>query len=586
MFATLFTVGLMRLGGWISVRLAVVVATVASVLVPAWMAPARTITVPVTMAETVDLDPTVARRGSGALGLEFPATHIAFSWRGSEDVQVVYRTGPAEPWQEAPIAHDADTRTRHFTGVLAVDRAETLEWDVRTQPGETVSELTLDYLNTLDGMRIERRVPATASAEARAPKIVTRAEWGADESLKRTSGSCRRQFHPLEQLFVHHTAGSNFDDNPKATMRAIYWYHVVRQGWCDVGYNFVVSHDGRIFEGRWARSYEPWEIHDSESKSGSPVAGAHVSGFNSGSVGVSVMGNFQTARPSPATRRALAELLAWEVDRHDLRARGSHIYRNPESGYTEKLPWIAGHRDAGSTSCPGDHLYRALPAIRRDANAVMGDGKLSTTMTVTPSATRITYGDAVTVAGTLTDQNGVPLPSRPIRTYVKEGQSDWLEGPATTSAADGSFGFALEPRANVKVAVIYDGDVDTWGSEDDTRIRVGPAVTLATEGTVDGAGVSHYPAGTTVVPFTGTVRPGHQGHSVEVRIAKLGPDGSFSPVDEGVVRIGRGGSFVFDWAVVDPGVGGTYNAHAFFPKDDDHSWGASPVVTFVIDPQP
>src|SRR3712207_8804536 len=47
-------------------------------------------------------------------------------------------------------------------------------------------------------------------------------------SLKRTSGGCVRRFFPVQQLFVHHTAGANFDRNPKATMRAIYWYHVVR----------------------------------------------------------------------------------------------------------------------------------------------------------------------------------------------------------------------------------------------------------------------------------------------------------------------------------------------------------------------
>lgn len=577
----------MGLGGRVSFRLAVVAATFASVLVPAWVAPARTISSPETLVRTVSLDPAIARRSTGALDLSFPATHIAFSWTGSEDVRIVFRTAPDEPWVEAPVAPDAGAGTRHFTAVIAVDRVESLEWDVRREPGSVITDLTLDYLNTLDGKRIERTVPATAEAEARAPDIVTRAEWGADESLKSTSGSCRRQFYPLTQLFVHHTAGSNFDDNPKATMRAIYWYHVVRQGWCDIGYNFVVSNDGRIFEGRWARSYSPWEVHDSESKSGMPVAGAHVSGFNSGSVGISVMGNFQTARPSPATRRAVAEILAWEIDRHDLRARGTHSYRNPESGQQKRLPWIAGHRDAGSTSCPGDFLYAALRSIRRDAAAVMGAGKTSTSISVAASAKRIKDGETVSVAGALTDSNGLPLASRSIRTYVKEGDRDWLEGPTATTAPDGTFGFALQPQANVRVAAIYDGDASTWGSEDAARILVAPTLSIMAEGGVtDQSGTSHYPPGTTEIRFSGAASPRHTGHSVEVRIAKLGPDGRFTRVDQGSGVLGRWGQFAVDWSVIDPGVGGTYQAHAFLPKHDDHTWGASPVVTFVIDPQP
>lgn len=502
----------MRRGGRILIRVAIVTATMASVLVPAWVAPARTISTPETMTRTVRLDLSVARRATGAVGLSFPATHIAFSWSGSEDVTILYRTDPQARWIEAPLAHDADTETRHFTGVLAVDRAEKLEWDVRKGPGAAISDLTLDYLNTLDGPRTERTVPVTAAAEARTPDIVTRAEWGADESLKRTTGSCRREFHPLKQLFVHHTAGSNFDDQPKATMRAIYWYHVVRQGWCDIGYNFVVSYDGRIFEGRWAREYSPWEVHDSESKSGKPVAGAHVSGYNSGSVGISVMGNFQTARPSPATRRALAELLAWEVDRHDLEARGMHEYRNPESGRTERLPWIAGHRDAGTTDCPGDHLYRALRSVRRDTSVVMGAGKASTSVTVTASSERVTSGDVVGVTGTLTDPDGVPLPSRPIRTYVKEGNKEWLEGPSTTTGPDGTFGVSLQPKRNVRVAAIYDGDATTWGSESSVRILVAPEIEMQPEGgALDANGIYRYPAGTSQIRFTGTVVPPTEG---------------------------------------------------------------------------
>ena len=577
----------MGLGGRISVRVAAVTATIASVLVPAWVAPARTISVPQTLARTIELDPSVARRAAGAIRLTFPATHIAFSWSGSEDVTISYRTDPDASWLEVPIAHDAETKTRHYSGVLAVDRADELEWRAETGTRAAIADLTLDYLNTVDGPRETRAIPAVAQAEARTPNIITRAEWGADESLKRTTGGCRRVFHPVQQLFVHHTAGSNFDDQPKATMRAIYWYHVVRQGWCDIGYNFVISHDGRIFEGRWARNYSPWEVHDSESKSGLAVVGAHVDGYNSGSVGISVMGNFETARPSPASRRALAELIAWEVDRHGLKAQGSHVYRNPDTGQTRKMPWVAGHRDADPTSCPGNYLYAALPATRRDATAVMGAGKTSTSVTLTASAERIDHGGSVTVAGALTDEDGIALPARKIRTYLREGKKDWIEGPSATTGADGTFALAMQPKTNLRVAAIYDGDTETWGSESDVRVLVAPIVSLTAEGALpDATGAYHYPAGTSQIRFSGGVDPSHDGRALQVRIAKLGPDGEYSRVDEGSVVLDGQSRFIFDWDVVDPGAGGSYQAHAFLPKHNDHTWSVSPVVTFVIDPQP
>jgi len=539
------------------------------------------------MARTVRLDGVLARRGAGTLKTAFPATHIAFSWAGSEDVKITYRTRPKGPWRKAPIAHDADTPTHHYTSVISVPRVSQLEWDVEAAPGATVRDLTLDYLNTLDGPRVTREIPATATADAGTPKIITRAEWGADESLKRTAGGCRRQFYPLRQMFVHHTAGSNFDERPKATMRAIYWYHVVRQGWCDIGYNFVVSYDGRIFEGRWARDYKPWEIHDSENQNGKVVSGAHVDGFNSGSVGVSVMGNFETAWPSPATRQALAKLLAWEVDRHNLQALGTHTYRNPETGYTKTLPWIAGHRDADTTSCPGDHLYSKLGAVRRDAAAVMGDGKISTSVQLTASHKTISYGDTVTVSGTLTDENGVVLPARPVRSYVKEGVKDWIAGPTTTTAHDGTFAFALQPKATLRFAAIYDGDRETWGSESEVKVRVAPLVSLQADGAIpDATGAYHYPPGTKRIRFSGGVTPRHSGHRVEVAIWKVQSDGTWGRIDEGSVDLDGDGRFVFDWSVVDPGAGGTYRAQAFLPKHDDHVRGVSPVVTFVIDPQP
>lgn len=447
--------------------------------------------------------------------------------------------------------------------------------------------VTLDYLNTLDGDRYLRRIPALAEASVDTPRVVTRSEWGADESIKSTSGGCRRTFYKPQQLFVHHTAGANFDTNPKATMRAIYWYHTVRLGWCDIGYNFVIGHNGTIFEGRWARSYAPFEHHDGESREGRIVTGAHVLGYNSGSIGISLMGNYSQVELPPAARRSLAELLAWEADRHNLAPQGSHTYRNPDTGLRKKLPYIAGHRDAGSTECPGNLVYAALPAIRRDARAAMGAGKTSTELALRPTAHTVDFGQSATFTGVLADETGATLAARPIRSYVKVPGAEWTAGPSTATGADGTYTLTITPKKNSQVIAIYDGDPTTWGADSNVAsVRVRPEVTLQAEGgTFDESGLAHYPPGTTTVTLAGTVRPRHPYLGVVLRVSKLNPDGTYTLLSRVDLVLDGSSAYRLDYALPEP-IGGTYRALTWFEGDEDHPRSPSPEILFVVDPSP
>lgn len=553
---------------------------------PAQGAPAhrtRTLSFPRTLARSFSLD------RAGAVSTAWPATHVGFSWKGDDGTGVRYRVhrvdGTVSRWRRAPENHDAERGEQHFSGVLGVGRADRVEWEVVSPPGKSIRDVRLDYMNTVDGAPVETEVPvAQKTAAATAPDIVTRAEWGADESLKSTSGSCVRQFFPVQQLFVHHTVGRNFDSNPKATMRAIYHFHTRTQGWCDVGYNFVIGWDGTIYEGRWARRYEPWEVHSSEDRAGRAVAGAHVAGYNSGSVGVSVMGNFSEAQPPPAVRRSLAELLAWEADRHDLRPRGEHTYRNPETGETRRLKYIAGHRDAGYTECPGNFLYAALPAIRKDTAAVMGDGKATSVMDAAAEPERITYGESTTVAGTLTLGDETPLAFQSLVLYTNEGGRGWTVAGTTTSGADGSFSFSLAPQADTKAFVVYDGNDETWGSQSrQLRIRVVPEVTLVPEGAVaDAFGTYHYPAGTSTARLGGTVTPPHPGRRVSVRVWEVAVDGSMTLVGKRNRRLNESSAYSAEVALPNTAPGNRYRAITWFKSDGDHASAPSPEVYFTV----
>ena len=200
------------------------------------------------------------------------------------------------------------------------------------------------------------------SAMTTRPEIVTRAQWGADESWRGGTPS----YAPVLMAFVHHTDSGN-DYTPAqapSIVRAIYAYHTKSLHWSDVGYDFLIDRYGTIYEGRYGGVTKG-------------VIGAQVLGFNTGSTGVSIMGTFVSATPPPAAVAALERLLAWKLDMHHVDPLGTGTLtcgygQKFQTGERVTFPAIAGHRQANYTDCPGSTLYALLPAIRK---AVAGIGQ-------------------------------------------------------------------------------------------------------------------------------------------------------------------------------------------------------------------
>jgi uncharacterized protein with LGFP repeats len=199
-----------------------------------------------------------------------------------------------------------------------------------------------------------RATSATTVSTSR-PRIVSRRGWGADPSLRSPCDPPRRA-RTVQMVFVHHTAGSNDYTRAESPsiVRSIYAYHTQGQGWCDIGYNFLVDRFGTVYEGRAGGI-------------NTPVRGAHAGDYNVKTVGISLMGNFEKVRPSAAMKRALTRLVAWKL---------SSYYRYPKTrariaGHTFEK--ISGHRDAMSTACPGRYAYRFLPALRRRVARMAGN---------------------------------------------------------------------------------------------------------------------------------------------------------------------------------------------------------------------
>jgi flagellar hook assembly protein FlgD len=231
--------------------------------------------------------------------------------------------------------------------------------------------------------------PPRALAGTTSPALVTRSAWRASESIRR---GAPRYANALRFAVVHHSAGSNSYTKAQsaAVVRAIQLYHVRGNGWDDVGYNFLVDRYGQVFEGRFGGIERN-------------VIGAHAQGFNTGSVGVALLGNYNAVALSTEARSALVRLLAWRLDvAHvdPLAALSMPSGGNPRfpTGIPVLLRPISGHRDVGFTSCPGSVVYGQLNLLAR-AVSLTGLPKL-----YTPAATPV--GGRVRFTGRLT----APIP--------------------------------------------------------------------------------------------------------------------------------------------------------------------------------
>jgi N-acetylmuramoyl-L-alanine amidase len=215
-----------------------------------------------------------------------------------------------------------------------------------------------------DASTVARPAAAEAGAALAQPAILTRAQWGADESLRNGFAGYGET---INAAFVHHTTGASDYTSAEVPgmIRAIYAYHTQTLGWADIGYNFLVDRFGRLYEGRWGGMDQP-------------VIGAHTGGFNTNTVGVAALGDHETSPVPAAVITAFGQVIGWKLGMYGrdpygrvaLTSGGGSSNRYP-AGQVVEFDVVSGHRDASFTLCPGQHLYPRLPEVRAEAAANM-----------------------------------------------------------------------------------------------------------------------------------------------------------------------------------------------------------------------
>ena len=351
----------------------------------------------------VSRDVPVVLDGEQIVALPIAASHVAVHWAGAPDavVTVSFSTdgttfGEVEPVDPDEMGDQAGS-AESYGRVMVAQGA----WFVRLTSDRLLPDLTVVAMEGGDEPVALPDAANVVSAASSQPTIIPRAAWGADESLRFDDQGLEpwpEVFQPVQKIVIHHTAGPNYDPNPAATMRSIMRYDAITKGWTDIGYNFLIDSGGRIYEGRHSRTYAPGEIPTGEDAAGLLVTGAHALEFNSGVIGIAMMGTFTNQDLTPAARASLEKLIAWESERHGIDPNGAATYVNPVTGAARTFPNIAGHRNLASTACPGGVLYATLPALRM---AVAGRISAATGVGVDVTAPVVTAMTPTTISPTM-----------------------------------------------------------------------------------------------------------------------------------------------------------------------------------------
>ena len=391
------------------------------------------------------------------------------------------------PWQA--LGQDGAQAPGQFTGSLvSVARADA--YQVRALP-PGASSWRAAAINTTDGPSVvvgHRRADAATAA----PGCMSRADWGADESISGWADADVQSYSPVQVLTVHHTAGSNDPSQDyAATVRAIYSYHVQTNEWADIGYQYLVDGHGIVYEGRNAGHtsvscrYDGGDGTDFAHQAGTDqvVTGAHTKDNNVGNVGIALLGCYEPTSstcsgdtsPTPAAIDALDREVASLSARHDLDPDGAVHYVNPVSGAAKDVPTITGHRDWKNTECPGATLYAQLPEIRtstvsfqRGGQTVREDGGTVRLAVVRTGNTHLAASvDYARASGTATSGTDFT---------VTPGTLSFAAGETTKTIpltiTDDS---AREARETVVVSLSSPGDATVLGSRASIKVSIAPS---------------------------------------------------------------------------------------------------------------
>ncbi|MFS8203092.1 peptidoglycan recognition family protein [Streptomyces sp. CWNU-52B] len=317
---------------------------------------------PGTTSETFPRTRAKAAAGEAPVEAAFPIGYVGVRWTGTPkaaggSIRLTDADGVKGAWKSL----SGDGCSESNGGALLVHADKAAGYELKAPDGAT--DLRSRAIDTTQGPARKVAVPQDTT-RVRGVAYLSRAAWGADESLRFKEDGTEntpQAYYPFQTLTVHHTATVNGDADPAATVRAIYELHAITNDWGDIGYHFLIDEEGRVYEGRFSGD-DGAPAHDAD---GGLVTAFHVGGFNSGNLGIALLGNLMEQGPTDAARASLTRLVRALTRLHGVDPEAKVTYTNPITAETKEVDEISGHRDWLSTECPGEVMYGELVTLRK-----------------------------------------------------------------------------------------------------------------------------------------------------------------------------------------------------------------------------
>lgn len=311
-----------------------------------------------------------------------PFVAVTLRWKaddGITEVLAFYVRGEIDgewtQWRQIELDDDLPPDFPYVQGTLMLydNKLERLEFRAEAAPGFVIDDaepVSVEAIFISPGKTPDTVLTGLAKQSAEGtkfitrPPVVSRTDWGCPDGQE---SQWNPSYTTVTHLVVHHTVNENTSSDWPAVVRSIWHLHTYTNDWGDVGYNYLVDANGVIYEGR---------------AGGDNVIGAHFSGHNSNSMGVSIMGTYITVLPTDEALNSLQNILAWKANREGIDPEGVSLHA--ASGLT--IPNICGHRDGKSpTECPGQMLYDYLPTVREKVAAIGGSEALDAPELILPA---------------------------------------------------------------------------------------------------------------------------------------------------------------------------------------------------------
>ncbi len=319
--------------------------------------------------------------------------------------------------------------------------------DVTDLNAGPLARLGNDLRTALDAMTR----PYADAAPVGTPKILSRRDWSADESIMKWTPQYKRSH---TKAVVHHTVTGDGGSNVAAEMRSIYYFHAVTRGWGDIGYQYLVDKFGNIWTGR---------------QGGDNVEAGHAYGWNNGAFGVASIGDYSTTPPTAALQGAIANIISLKFKQYGIAPYGADPFIHQEQrkdgswfDVVSSPPNILGHRDAnyipgqtgGQTACPGNTIANMMEGLRRLTQSAYDNG-YTRLFRLEPSLPRGTFpGASLSVPVTLANRGTTSIPAGTLVSYqilTPSGAGVVPQGARATLTAP------LAPGAQTSVQVPFTG---------------------------------------------------------------------------------------------------------------------------------